>query len=199
MTTTPFHPSLRRTITRGAVVAAAAASLAVPLACSSTPDPAGGQRAGGGPAPGEQAAAHDGGAPASVPDACKILSADDLTPLFGSPAGPPEAGLNVTGNDESFCDYTPAAHELGKVTLLQVQIFNSPRFLPRSGYANDNPADAKVAGASEAFSTVKPNTVTVNAVVNGKRLVVSFTPGDKNAGARLDDTVKMTSTIAGKL
>ena len=160
MTTTRI-PQLRRALVRSAVVAAAAASLAVPMACSSSPSGSGSgavQPSNGGPAPGEQAGSQ-GAANAPVPDACKLLAPDDLTPLFGQPGGTPEAGLNTTGADESFCDYSPATHELGKVTLLQVQVFNSTRYLPRSGYTTDNPVDATVKGATEAFTAALTVTV----------------------------------------
>src|SRR5262245_54939228 len=62
-------------------------------------------------APATQAAASAGrasaapSAAATTPDACKLLALADVTAFLGEPAASPTGGLNVTGSDESDCDW----------------------------------------------------------------------------------------------
>lgn len=127
------------------------------------------------PAGGESAAP---GGPAGAVDACTFLTADQVSTLFGSPAGEPQPGLNVTGDDESACDWEPAEAPLGVVTLLQLQVFVDTRYLSRGAYDDSEILqDVVVPGASEAFVIDEGSGIGINMVVGTVRVVVHYTPG----------------------
>lgn len=144
-----------------------------------------------------KAASSSGG----TPDCTKLITVAEAGALFGKPAGAPEGGLNTTGDSESFCDWSLAdKNDFSGFTLLQLQAFDSTKFVDKASYDQTKVQDVTVPGASEAFTiTEKATEATVNMAVKGKRIVISFTPADKNGAAHMNDVVKLASSVAARV
>src|SRR4051794_3507471 len=105
------------------------------------------------------AAASSGSGSGTTPDCTKLITVAEATTLFGKPASNPDGGLNTTGDAESFCDWNLAdKNDFSGFTLLQLQAFNSTRFVPKSSYDAAKVKDVTVPGASEAFAITDPAT-----------------------------------------
>jgi len=147
------------------------------------------------------AAAATAGTSGGTPDCTKLITVAEATSLFGKPAGAPEGGLNTTGAEESFCDWSLAdKNDFSGFTLLQLQAFNSTRFVPKSSYDAAKVKDVTVPGTSEAFTiTEQAQQAQLNFAVNGKRVVISYTPPDKNGPAHVNDLVALATAAAARV
>lgn len=121
-----------------------------------------------------------GGEGGTVPAACTLLTLDQVSALMGEPAAQPEGMINVTGDDESSCDWQQADTTPGKLKLLQLQVFVSTKYLSRTAYSDDETlGDLTIAGASEAFglNESRGRDVGINMIVGSRRVVVHYSPG----------------------
>jgi len=136
-----------------------------------------------------------------TPDCTKLITVGEASTLFGKPASPPEGGLNTTGDSESFCDWSLAdKNDFSGFTLLQLQAFDSTRFVPKSSYDATKVQDVSVPGASEAFSIAdQANQSELNFVAKGKRVVISYTPADKNGAGHVNDLVTLATAAASRI
>src|SRR3954447_4278764 len=143
------------------------------------------------------AAASKGG----TPDCTKLITVAEATTLMGKAASAPEGGLNTTGDEESFCDWSIAdKNDFSGFTLLQLQAFNSTRFVPKSSYDAAKVKDVTIPGASEAFTiTEQAQQAQLNFAVKGKRLVISFTPSDKNGPGHVNDLISLATAAAARI
>jgi len=132
-------------------------------------------------APTSDGGSGSGASPAAgAPDACTLLAVSDVSSLLGEPAAPPTGGLNVTGTDESDCDWQQVNTSSGVLHLVQLQVFNSARYLKRAGYEpTEIIKDVPISGASEAFAIDEGNGIGINLLVGSTRAVLHYTPGGK--------------------
>jgi hypothetical protein len=137
----------------------------------------------------------------STPDCTALITVAEASNLFGKPSSAPEAGLNTTGSEESFCDWNLAdKNDFSGFTLLQLQAFNSTRFVPKSSYDAAKVVDVSIPGASEAFAIKDQATMTqINFATKGRRVVISFSPADKNGAAHVNDIVALATTAASRI
>ena len=138
---------------------------------------------------------------ANTPDCKSLITVAEASAVLGKPASQPEGGLNTTGDAESFCDWNVAdKNDFSGFALLQLQAFNSTRFVPKSSYDPAKVHDVTVPGASEAFSISEQATMTqVNFVVKGKRVVISFTPADKKGENHLNEVLTVAAAAAARV
>lgn len=145
-------------------------------------------------------AASGGGGRNAVPAACTLLTKAQIATFLGEAAADPQGGLNVTGDDESDCDWQQADTSSGLVHLVQLQVFVSTKYLSRTAYKPDEMlGDFSIPGAAEAFGLKEGGGrgVGINMIVGSRRVVIHFTPGGKatDAPARYLDPLKALATI----
>jgi hypothetical protein len=180
-----------------AIVAAIALSACSSAGSSSTAAPTAAPVTGGNGS-GSGTGSGTGASPAAgAPAACTLLALNDVSTLLGEPAAAPEGGLNVTGEDESNCDWQQVNTSAGVLHLVQLQVFNSPRYLKRTGYQpNQIISDVSIPGTSEAFAIDEGNGIGINMLVGATRAVLHYTPGGK---ADPKPTLPALTVLATKL
>ncbi len=158
----------------GAMLAALLLVLAVSACGSST----------GGNAGDTQAAGQNGG-PDQI-DACSIVTQQDATQLFGKPASPQQAQLNVDPNMLGECLWTWDTQTSNQ--LLQFRIWNGPQY-----YGNP-PADSQPLDIGDKGYTRKNefSGVTIEWVQNGKTITLDYSTigSDVPNAATKSDAVK---------
>src|SRR4051812_27047605 len=132
----------------------------------------------------------------ALPDACTLLDAAELATLLGPSVSGPSAAIDTDPEHTTACDWDNSAEPgITSLGLVQLYVFDSPKFLPRDAFGGEPTADATVPGADEAFTVVHGRGLELNMVVDGKRVSLTLSPSTGTGTDRADDILAVGASL----